>query len=68
MLDPKGWHHVKPLKEPSLSLMLTRAPHKEQIYDHDKFGKDRDFKSLSKKVQAQLLKDFTYFGENYIIR
>ena len=48
--------------------MLTRAPHKEQIYDHDKFGKDRDFKSLSKKVQAQLLKDFTYFGENYIIR
>lgn len=26
MLDPKGWHSVRPLREPSLSVMLTGVP------------------------------------------
>jgi hypothetical protein len=26
MIDPDGWHYVRPLDQPSLSLMVTGAP------------------------------------------
>lgn len=58
MLDILGWHYVRPLKEPSLSLMLTWAPHKPQWYDHENFGKDRRFQELTNAQQEQLLEDF----------
>lgn len=58
MDDPKGWHYVKPLEKPSLSLMITGKPYEPQVYNHDNFGKHRDLKPLSDETKVDLLEQF----------
>lgn len=60
MDDPKGWHYVKPLKEPSLSLMITGKPYEPQLYNHEDFGKHRDLKPLTEQAMVELVQAFQY--------
>ena len=59
MVDPAGWHYVKPLDEPSLSVMITARPFTEQIFDHRQFGKREKLGELGLGVKTSLLAEFT---------
>lgn len=59
MLNPHGWHYVKPLREPSLSLMVTARPWDPPVFSHDQFGKAADLKPLDPEDKAALLNVFT---------
>jgi len=50
--------YVKPIDEPSLSIMITGKPYEPQVYDHADFGKHRDLKPLPDNVKTDLLLDF----------
>lgn len=62
MLDPKGWHYVRPLKSisgpTSLSVMLTWKPFEPAVYDHGKFGKDAKLNPLTDEAKTRLLQKF----------
>lgn len=58
MLDPHGWHSVRPLGRPSLSLMLTWTPFDHQVYQHRNYGKGLGHKPLSDDSLHQLIGDF----------
>jgi len=58
MLNPYGWHYVKPLGEPSLSIMVTGKPFDPQVYSHEDFGKKADLKPLTDAGKINLLRTF----------
>lgn len=60
MVNPIGWHYVRPLDEPSLSLMVTAKPWDPPIFKHDDFGKTVKLEPLSGPAKAQLLADFRH--------
>lgn len=53
MTDPDGWHYVRPIGGPSLSVMVTGAPWKRWSP-----GKGRDLRPLSATDAGRLLDDF----------
>lgn len=58
MIHPHGWHYVKPMGSPSLSLMVTGKPYHLQPYDHSEFGKAAELGPLTPEGKEQLVKDF----------
>lgn len=56
MLDPDGWHYVRPLDEPSLSLMVTGKP-----WDRKAPGSDKPLPMLSVEQRQKLFKDFEFY-------
>ncbi len=56
MSDPNGWHYVKPIGFPSLSLMITGAPW-ESSGRHTP-GKGIEFKQLSESAKLQIMRSF----------
>ena len=58
MSNPSGWHWVRPLVEPSLSLMVTGEPWKRSPFDHNRFGKNADLKPLNDAVKKELIDEF----------
>lgn len=58
MINPYGWHYVKPLDKPTLSLMVTVPPWNPPVFVHDDFGKAADLKPLTTEAKSNLLKDF----------
>jgi hypothetical protein len=64
MLDERGWHYVKPIDKPSLSLMLTGPPF-EWRPDHGPFKKpDKKLGPLSPEAEAALLNEFKQLYDN----
>lgn len=59
MSDPRAWHSVRPILEPSLSVMVTGLPYREQIYDHRPFGRKLDLKPLTDEAKRALFKAFS---------
>jgi hypothetical protein len=56
MLDPNGWHYVRPLDEPSLSLMVTGKPWNRQAPTSDK-----PLQMLTVEQRAKLFSDFAFY-------
>ena len=57
MVHPFGWHAVKPLKRPSLSLMVTAKPWDPPVFKHDDFGKNVQHHPLTPEGKSQLFQD-----------
>lgn len=53
MIDPDGWHYVKPLREPSLSIMVTGKP-----WGRISPGKNIKHNALSDEAKFDLLSTF----------
>lgn len=62
MVNPAGWHYVKALGEPSLSVMVTLRPWEPPLFDHNLFGKAADLQPLTPEVKAEL---HAKFAEEY---
>jgi len=60
MIEPLGWHYVRPLKEPSLSIMVIGQPWENDPWDHSKFGKGVKHEPLSNERRDSLLDEFIY--------
>lgn len=60
MVNPTGWHYVKPIDEPSLSLMVTHKPWDPPVFKHDDFGKAVKLEPLAPAVKTRLLEDFRH--------
>ena len=60
MLEPHGWHYVRIIGEPVLSVMLTWPPFDPQVYTHTSFGKGRCFEFLSEERKEQILTEFRH--------
>lgn len=59
MLNPTGWHYVKPLgRVPSLSIMVTAKPWDPPVFDHGDFGKKVELKPLPYDVKRGILDNF----------
>lgn len=60
MVDPMAWHYVRPLKKPSLSVMVIGRPwpEEDQRYDHSKFGKGIKHQPLKDDRRDSLLDEF----------
>lgn len=54
MVNPHGWHYVRPFGPPSLSLMVTAPPWDPPVYDHSDFGKKVELKPLEPVAKAAL--------------
>jgi len=66
MINPEGWHYVRPLDEPSLSVMLTGKPFENQVFDHGDFGKDAPLQPLSETAKMNLIYDTRQEVEKYM--
>jgi hypothetical protein len=55
MVDPDGWHYVRPIGTPSLSIMITGKPWKTTSATKTE---KPELKPLSEKLKTQLLADF----------
>ncbi len=53
MIDSDAWHYVRPLREPSLSLMVTGKP-----WGRPSPGKGLVFRPLAREVREDLLAQF----------
>lgn len=60
MTNPNGWHSVRPIDVPSLSLMVTGAP-----WNRSSPKSDRVLQPLSREQQTELLQRFR---EHYLNR
>lgn len=58
MLDPRGWHSVRPLAVPSLSVMITGRPWKG---DNGSPRPTKPLNPLSDETKAELLHQFQYY-------
>lgn len=58
MVHPYGWHYVKPLGHPSLSIMVTAKPWDPPVFKHDGFGKGIEHQPLSDDAKSLLLDAF----------
>lgn len=58
--NPLGWHYVRPLEGPSLSIMVTGKPWDPPVYDHSDFGKKVELKPLTPEAKADLFQAFRY--------
>lgn len=58
MVNPSGWHSVRPLEDPSLSVMLVGRPY-DVAWPTSNFPKPEEAQGpLSPELQAALLRDF----------
>lgn len=59
MIEAYGWHYVRPLGQPSLSLMVTGKPW-PALFSHAEFGKAAQLRPLTDEAKAALLDDFQF--------
>jgi hypothetical protein len=57
MTDPNGWHYVRPIHEPSFSIMVTGKPWPTNEIAHEK----PNLRPLTSKEKAELLTLFKTF-------
>lgn len=57
MVRVNGWHSVKPIRDPSLSVMVTAEPYPEPVREFD-VRPSRPLSPLSKESSEGLFKDF----------
>ncbi len=55
MTNPRSMHSVRPLRGPSLSMMMTAPPFKDQVFDHSRFGKAAVHARVPPERQEELL-------------
>lgn len=63
MIHPYGWHYVKPLGQPSLSIMVTAKPWDPPVFNHASFGKTHDLEPMSDEAKKHLLDDVIWWYE-----
>lgn len=56
MIDPDGWHYVRPLGKPTLSLMVTGTPWKRESHKSTK-----QLYPLAENVAEELLRGFSSY-------
>ena len=59
MIEPHGFHYVKPLDNDSLSVMVTAKPYETQLFNHDQFGKAATLGPMGPGAKAMLHAKFT---------
>lgn len=58
MVHPLAWHYVRPLDEPSLSVMVTGKPWDPPVFDHAKFGGSVEHAQLTNDAKQGLIAAF----------
>lgn len=56
MIRPDSWHYVMPIKEPSMSLMVTGQP-----WDKMVIGPEKNLNPLPDLAKAEILSAFQYY-------
>lgn len=59
MINPYGWHSVRPVSKSALSVTLSGPPYHNQIYDKEEFGANHHMnKEIHHDIVVLILKEF----------